>query len=208
MTALKPIEGRSVRGVAAYKYPLNKLCAHPECYEPTMDAHHIFPRSLIGNQSWFVQVQDSSLPEKATRTWIIPHVIGMCRMHHDDVEQHRAWIKLEENLFVWYDRHIPEDYIAHRDPTLVEYEKLGPLDPQPALAVKASKKPRRKAKSGPRPRWTIAVPKDQQEDGAELLDAAVEQIEKLLGHDPPRSKYYSLIDGLNFGIMWLEDDDG
>jgi hypothetical protein len=164
---------------------------------------------LIGNQSWFVQVQDITKNEPGmTRTWIIPHVIGLCRMHHDDVENHSAWIKLEEDgRFVWYDR---SKAVIENDPEghYQTWVLLGPLDPQPAVAVKTGKKPR-KPRGGPekpRERWTVAVPKDEQEDGAKLLDEAVARIEELLGYDPARSKYYSLIDGLNFGIMRLEEE--
>src|SRR5438132_9047067 len=98
MTALKPLECRKVNGVTATRYKINAVCAVPDCSKNVGDkGHHIFPRSQIGNDSYFVKVED-------TETFTIPHVVGLCPGHHRDVEEHRAWIKLEDEQFVWYIR--------------------------------------------------------------------------------------------------------
>jgi hypothetical protein len=121
MTALKPIENRRVRGVAAERYPLNEVCAHPSCKDPAVDPHHIFPRSMINGDSWFVEISnEGGEREKGAPGFDpIPHVTGLCRVHHDDVEEHRAWIKLEDGGFVWYVR--KED----------DWLRRGALNPQP-----------------------------------------------------------------------------
>jgi hypothetical protein len=207
MTALNPIEKMGVRGVAAYSYPLNEICAVPDCWEPTMDPHHIFPRSKIGNESWFVQLHDPFV-QKGRAHWIIPHVIGLCRMHHDDVEEHRAWIKLEDNprggmWFVWY---------AHNDENWGRdnWTRVRPLDPQPALAQKQGK--RKRAVVGPpkvKKVFSVKCPVSE-EDGIELLRQAIEDLEGKMGYDPKRSPYYTLMDALNFAMMWIggEDEQG
>lgn len=167
MTALKPIENRRVRAVASERYPLNEICAHPECAEPTADPHHIFPRSLIAGDSWFVEIEYMDGDE--CKAIVIPHVAGLCRAHHDDVEEHRAWIKLEDGEFVWYDRSFDEPIEA--DSVEHEFEALGPLNPQPGS--KTGKPKRRKFKGEKRrQRATISikVPKDNQEDGGEIWD--------------------------------------
>src|SRR6266487_763407 len=125
MTALPPIESRHVKGVASRRYPMNQKCSHPECSNPIGDkGHHIFPRSLIGNDSYFVLIEDE-------KTITLPHVTGLCRAHHTDVELHRAWIKLEDGVFVWYDR---DNTWVLADPVYGDgdgWERVGPLDPQP-----------------------------------------------------------------------------
>jgi len=128
---LKPLETRRVTGQLASRYPLNMFCSNPDCPEPAVDGHHIFPRSEIGNTLWFVQAFDDEDHELFTSP--LPHVTGLCRQHHDDVEEHRAWIRLEDADFVWYDRD------AERD----EWAKVGPLDPQPGGRDKAHR-PKRK----------------------------------------------------------------
>jgi len=183
LTALKPIENRNVRGVASERYPVNEKCAHPECSEPAT-VHHIFPRSMIKSDSYFVVIdsdEDGPYPEP------IPHAVGLCGSgtsgHHGDVEEHRAWIKYEDGEFVWYDRRTTEagDTLPfeYRDgPT---WDRLGPLNPQPGSR---EGKPKRKRFKGEKRRTrkviTMRVPADEDEDGAAQWDEVVEIGRELL----------------------------
>lgn len=197
MTALKPLESLLVRGVAARRYPLNEICAHPECAEPAVDPHHAFPRSLIGNDSWFVLLGESPaspLSETSEEKGggfrhATPHVTGLCRAHHDAVERHDAWIKLEDEEFVWYDRvtlggHIidgQEVVLGESDADKEEWYPLGPLDPQPAGRAKSHKKRRRLKGEARRKRKTISlrVP-DDTEDGGAIWDETLEETKSKL----------------------------
>lgn len=200
MTALKPIENRRVRAVASERYPLNEVCAHPECAEPTADPHHIFPRSLIAGDSWFVVIEITreefeadpfdfkglewvSVLGSGVFTAIVPHVTGLCRAHHDAVEQHDAWIKLEDGEFVWYDR--KSTFESERDGVPPEWAPLGPLDPQPGGRQKSRKKRRKKRRKfrgeERRKRKTISlrVP-DDTEDGGAIWDETLEETKSKL----------------------------
>jgi hypothetical protein len=142
MTALKPLETQRVTGQVASRYMLNMFCAMPECPEPALDAHHIFPRSQIGSTLWFVQAFDAE--DKEMFSSPLAHVTGLCREHHDDVEEHRAWIKLEGEEFVWYWRN------AAGPPGITDeemWQRIGPLDPQPAGREKAYKPKKRRFKT-------------------------------------------------------------
>lgn len=165
ITALKPIENRRVRGVAAERYPSNLICAHPDCDKPvdlrpdgTPTVHHIFPRSLTKSDSYFVQfwedeeitVPPSVAKELGRSTGVhpvysepIPHAVGLCGSgttgHHGDVEEHRAWIKLEDGEYVWYDR-AQKTYASEEEALIdrhengsdgTEWVRVGPLNPQP-----------------------------------------------------------------------------
>lgn len=170
MTALKPIESRRVQGVPASIYEANKTCAHPECTEPVPDrGHHIFPRSQIGNGLYFVQAWDENGKEMFPHP--IPHVTGLCRAHHDAAEQHDAWIKLEPEGFVWYDRAIWDSADDQQYPR-EQWTRIGPLDPQPGGKEKSHLR-RRKRHTGEarRTRKTISikVPADR-ENGGEVWD--------------------------------------
>ena len=133
MTALKPLETNKVLGQVASRYPLNMFCAHPECPEPAEDPHHIFPRSQIGSDLWFVQAWGMDGKEMFSSP--LAHVIGLCRAHHDAVEEHRAWIQLDEQTleFVWYERLPANDGDPQHDIALDGdwFHKVGTLDPQP-----------------------------------------------------------------------------
>ncbi len=177
MTALKPIENRNVRAVASETYPSNLICAHPDCTEKvqlrsdgTPTVHHIFPRGQIKGKSYFVAITEDEAVE------IVPHAVGLCGSgttgHHGDVEEHRAWIKLEDGVYVWYDRYAGEAWV-----------ELGPLNPQPGSREGKAKR-RKFSGEAKRKRvnWQVRVPADQ-EDGAGILDDGLEEAYKIVCKD-------------------------
>lgn len=209
---MKPIENRDVVGVASTKYPLNNICAHPECTikrDGRKGAHHIFPRSLITNDSYFVRIHDPSV-ESGTAHWTIPHVTWLCPDHHEDVEIHRAWIKWEDEQFVWYERERMLDTPGVEGPVTDSWGLIGPLDPQPATGEKKRKRSKRLKGQAKRNKInvTLKVPNEEREDGAGLYYDAVEQLEEILGYDPPRSAYYTIMDALNIAILHGKEDIG
>jgi hypothetical protein len=195
VTALPPIENRNVRGVLTSKYPTNKTCAHPGCDKPADSVHHVFPRSLIGNGSFFVEIGEPGAawkgpkePPICNKETVIPHAVGLCGTgttgHHGDLEEHRAWVKYEDGEFVWYDRTIPDGGEMGDDGWEVVPEawiSLGPLNPQPGSR---EGKPKRKKHKGEarRNRTTISirVPKDEAEDGAAVYDELMGQAQEKL----------------------------
>lgn len=210
MTPLKPLENRRVIGVASTRYPLNKVCAHPECKREATDAHHAFPRSQITNDSWFVRVEE----DYATGTGIysnptgdpIPHVTGLCREHHEAVEAHRAWIKLGDGVWVWYDRQpyetMPETdgrdwFSLNEDADGSWWKLLGPLNPQPGSV---EGKPKRERYKGIAPRkrvvFSFKVPKDEAENGHEILTALIDAAKEDLGRED-QPTYYTLVEVLH-----------
>ena len=115
------MEPRRVTGQVASRYPLNMFCAMPTCPEVADDPHHIFPRSQIGNDFWFVQAWDAENQEMFSSP--LAHVTGLCRMHHRLVEDHKGWIQLDEKTL--------EFYWSEWDPEAEDWVKVGTLDPQP-----------------------------------------------------------------------------
>jgi hypothetical protein len=182
MTALPPLETRRVLGVDAAVYSTNRVCAHPECAEPVPDrGHHIFPRSQITNGKYFVQAWDADGKEMFAHP--IPHVTGLCRQHHDAVERHDAWIKLEDGQFVWYSR----AQVSMRpnsesgEPWVDTWIPFGPLDPQPGgrEKIRKPKRPRLKGDELAK-RKTVTIKLPEGCDGAmwEDLLAEAEEVEQ------------------------------
>lgn len=176
MTALKPIENRNVRGVASERYPINTKCAHPECSEPAT-VHHIFPRSMIRSDSYFVAILQRNEAGDPEEEIVIPHAVGLCGSgttgHHGDVEEHRAWIKYEDGEFVWYDR--GELDWSEEEGNIVPWDRVGPLNPQPGSR---EGKPKRKKYKGEKRRKrkviSMRVPDDAEEDGAGQWDELID----------------------------------
>lgn len=228
MTALKPIESRDVRAATLETdtYLSNTICAVPGCQEKvelrpdgTPTVHHAFPKSQIKSDSYYVviDVTDAEKDRWALETGEhrdsypiesepIPHAFGLCGSgttgHHGDVEEHRAWLKLEDGVWNWYQR----DASAEIDTRLgAAWVLLGSMDPQPGLLAAVEKKKRRVFKGEDkrnRQNWQIKVPVDALEDGAGILDdlleqvRGVEEVEELYpeGEEPP---YYILVAALN-----------
>lgn len=189
MTALRPTENARVVGLKdgqmklLRKLVLNQVCGHPDCGDPTCDPHHIWPRSLITNDSWFVEITDDD------GKTVLPNIIGLCRPHHDDVEQHRSWIRLEDGVFNWYDRVDANDVPGAVNPQPDVYEApegwqvgsgswwqlVGPLVPQPGQ-VGQVKKPRKKAGAtdARKSRFVRYRVPDDAENGAEILKELIQ----------------------------------
>ena len=205
MTALHPLDSKiEVVGVVAARYPINNVCAHPTCDRTDITRHHVFARSKTGSGSWFVALD----PKKVTRlgdkhkfaTEALPHVVGLCGHgtdgHHGDVEEHRAWIRLtEDGTFVWWERK-GEDW-----------KEIGPLDPQPGARIKHIRPKKRDRRTDGKPRnrerYTFAIPKDEQEDGADVLDDLVARCREIAGSEDLPA-YYILVPALK---LLVEDPD-
>ncbi len=181
--------------------------------------HHIFPRSLTRSSSYFVEITDGPVDDHQ-RTVVIPHAVGLCGSgttgHHGDVEEHRAWIKLEDGVYVWYDRGGEEkkqgwlDDPEYRPLDFVNatWDSLGPLNPQPGSVEGKPKRKRFKGEAR-RKRKTISirVPDDAGEDGAALLDEAVEELEKKISRDNPRPIYFTVKNALDYTLLNADATD-
>lgn len=215
MTALRPIENRRVRGVASQEYPSNRICAHPECTEkvdlrpsgePTV--HHIFAASKIKSRSYFVAIEMAKGSNGDPVERIIPHAVGLCGSgttgHHGDVEEHRAWIRLnDEGHYEWWDRYegkepTETDWI---DPaTGIGWVRVGLLNPQPG-SVEGKPKRRRQAvtpeERKARVNYTVKTPKDEENVIPELVDAAREALHEEMGWDDDVPAYFVITAALS-----------
>lgn len=203
MTAIKPFTNRRVVAVSAQKYPLNEVCAHPECKAPTADPHHAFPRSAIGGDSWFVVATFESFEDAQAvlgehpavtevpygvrgTAWVsdpIQHTAGLCRAHHDEAEEHESWIKLENGIWKWFvivdtpeeeKKRWVEETGEHEDSYPVEtWAELGALNPQPGSRVGRAKRKRLQGEERRKRKGISVRVPDDAEDGAFLWDEAL-----------------------------------
>lgn len=206
---LPPSESRRVTGLKdgqlkfLRKMALNETCSMPECDAPTEDGHHIFARSVIGNDAWVVEIVTD------TETIVTPHVTGLCRPHHRDVEEHRAWIRYQGGIFEWYDRAFP----AHGE---TKYDKLedidwtliGKLTPQPGekpftTAVKKAKTVKKEGRL--KAMYGVRIPADEKENGFDVIEGLVdgfrEKYAAEMGWSETCPRYYCIVAALVKGLQ-------
>jgi hypothetical protein len=202
-----------VRGVDGPEYKVGPVCSNPTCNSWSGHAHHIFSRQQLGGPYAWVDV----------RGYVVQNLTGLCPDCHDDVSSpvggHKAAIRMlgpeYDWVFTWC-RVIGE----HADGK-VAYEPVGPIGPQPltpeALALSRASGPSpesdacptcghvKRARSTPaghgraRKSWTILVPDDARETGADVLDALVDDIALLLGIEPNQTgRYFVIVPSLYF----------
>lgn len=191
----RPIESHDVEGFDGPAYDLNILCAAPGCLERADDTHHVWRRSFLGGPFTYVKLPDDST---------LGNIIGLCRKHHIQVTDDAAWITWENSQLCWTTdnqvtlplafqpphalgevRTPPSELIpeAALDSTLddvlttdltqtVVHENECPTCHQPFPKPKVE---RQKEEKRPRRTWSITVPVDQRENGAETLDTLLEE---------------------------------
>lgn len=200
-------EAWEIQGLEGPKYTVGPKCANPDCGKFAEHAHHIVRRSQLGGDYAWVSIKGH----------IVGNLTGLCPGCHDDITGqlggHKAAIRfLDDRQFYWCD---VRDVNGH-----LTFPKRGLLQPQPptpdTLAARApgnhresencpfcgqtrrrSSNPTSRMADGERRRrktWTVRVPDEEQEHGAEVLDALVEDLAPLLGVGTDRGgRYYVLV---------------
>jgi hypothetical protein len=202
---LLPSESWEIQGVEGDRYKVGPLCEAPGCKRPVDHKHHLWRRSFLGGDFWWVRVHGGM---------VIRNVVGLCWRHHEDVTGgpggHRAWIKYIPGSveFQWLEE----------DSTNGKWRQTGTLSLPAPTAASGGDEPGREAERCPtcgkvktkahvehepgpkRPRksWTIEVPADQ-EDGAAVLDELVDGCAEVFGHEEYTSKlrrYFTVVAAL------------
>lgn len=207
---VKPYDGKP--------YRVGPYCSVPGCRRIAEHAHHIWRRSFTGRKGtpWVV-LWDGK---------IVGNLTGLCVEHHDQVTGglggHEAAIVYDDGVFLWETK----EWHAALDPQ----PPLGtPLEAAPAGQPEVSERstergvcptcgkvtrPRQELPPGerrPKKTWSITVPVDERENGAEVIDTLLEHIAEKLGRAGHKSwKYYSLVEALAFTTQHLHmlDESG
>ena len=204
---LRPHDDRRVHGVEGPAYKVGPNCANPTCPRFADDPHHIWSRGKLGGPYDWVMFRGN----------LVANLAGLCARCHNAITGpgggYRAAIRYddEDDVFYWCD-------VTTRPNKRHEYHEVGPLDPQPpspsSLATRASghahestacpfcgqtrrRSSGRAETQGERRRrktWNVLVPADEQENGAEVLDALHKDLAPLLGYGiDAGSRYYVLV---------------
>lgn len=189
MTRL-PMESRDVealRGDEWPEYQLNVVCAAPGCDQTTLERHHVWRKSFVGGDVWWVKLSDGS---------VTGNCIGLCNEHHGQLTRNEAHIAYERGTygkvgFAWTDLFASTQWMQWQPPkqadldlgighVLVEGHNANECPtchralPRPKLDTPQEEKRIRRT-------WSITVPKDNLENGADILDTLLEEIREEMG---------------------------
>lgn len=223
---LLPSESWAVTLVDIPRYRVGPHCCVPGCEKLADHAHHLWRRSFI-NKSVPASVKGRNRREGADWVRvggvIYGNLVGICYPHHQAVTENKAWIRLVDDFdgfsFTW-NTLAPDGWLAH-GPLEPQPPVSGALTSTPSSAQVGSpertadrgeelpcptcghtRRPRPKVDLPPgerRPRvsWTISVPKDERENGADVLDALLAEAAVILGRDEHQSwKYFTAVEAL------------
>jgi hypothetical protein len=175
---------RSVAAAEGPSYPLNVRCAVMGCSEHGAERHHLWRRSFLGGDYSWVRLPDGRR---------VGNCVRLCNTHHRKVTENEVFITFLDDEFYWAPPEGVLNRLAWQPPTLdgpdghlhlVQDEPTylhasdEPVESKPDECPTCHQKIRAKIETpmeAPRPRrtWSMAVPKDDQEDGADTIDRLI-----------------------------------
>lgn len=204
-----PTETRQIEGIEGPAYEIMGECACPGCDKPGAERHHLFSRGLMGGAYDWVRLPDGTE---------IANLVGLCNKHHRQVTENRVHITLHDGVFNWG----KDGPLSYQPPcldgerevvdTVPGTENTRPVcvtckRPMPRPKIEGEKKEEKK----PRSTWAVAVPIDQRENGAEVLDGLVAAAEEKMdqyglnwGHGN-RVMYFKLVTALALFVQHADD---
>ena len=171
------MESWDVKGVDGAGYVLNSICAAPGCDKVAGERHHLWRRSFLAGDYWWVEVNAE----------VIGNCVGLCRHHHGQVTRNEVLISYWDDLFWWNDVELrwqppkhPESLSFTVSDSETPGEKRGHICPSCGQALPHEKhEPEKREKPKLRKSWSIAVPVGEQENGAEVLDVNLEHARQM-----------------------------
>jgi hypothetical protein len=213
---LPAVDSWLVKGIkGGPEYKVGPRCSNPKCGKIAEHAHHIVRRSQLGGDFKWIELEKR----------IVGNLTGVCVGCHDDLTGslggHKAAIRYHHGLFWW-------SLLGETENGHVDYLLIDPIDPQPptpeTLEAKQSavsptepdcpfcgQKRRRSLTTRGwgrrRKTWTVKVPADEQENGADVLDTLVENLSLVIPNADSSAvgRYYVLVPVLAYATMNVDN---
>lgn len=212
-----PHENWSVEPFAGPHYKVGPECAIPDCRHFADHAHHLWRRSHLGKASDWVQLWDGH---------IVGNLVPLCFMHHDLITRNLAWIQYvdETQLFRWVTKAghgwAYQQQLTFQPPVGGELETVPRSSAEPKELTADQEAPcptcgrhSRRARSSephtpgerrPRASWSISVPSDEREKGADVLDELLEGVLAAFGrehHTSSIARYWGCLEAFVFTLQ-------
>jgi hypothetical protein len=206
----------NVQGVEGPKYKVGPTCAVATCTHYADHGHHIWRRSFLAGDYQWVELWDGK---------VVQNLCGLCSECHEKITLNKAWIAYSDDhsdgIFEYVDGVdaaatvlVPQPKTLASFATAMQMTIDGKEIPhddvvrvpeeEPPCPTCGRKKKRVELPAGEkrnRASWSVSVPKDAREDGADVLDTLELECAKKLGRDDHAShKYYTLTEVM---VDWL-----
>lgn len=219
MTRL-PHENWQVDPFAGPRYKVAPECAVTYCRNYADHAHHLWRRSHLGKDAaWVILWNDR----------VVGNLVPLCFMHHQLITENLAWIEYdaETHLFHWAtkdgDNFHRQEALSYQPPVGGEIATASRsretteddlTADQEVCTACGSRRRRRQPASGdagaqpaarrPRASWSISVPSDERERGADVLDELCEGVMEAFGrehHTSGIARYFAVVEAFTFVIQ-------
>ena len=207
--SLPPSDSWTVVGLKGPDYKVGPRCCNPQCGKFADHAHHMWRRSRLGGEYPWVEIDG----------WIVANKVGVCAACHDHLTDERMSIRLDGRQFSWCivsgskttgdQTHNPVGLIEPQPPTpellatLAPDRETGSDEGCPFCGQLKRRRPRTGALGRRRKTWLVKVPEDAEEDGAEVLDALIDNLAPLIPNADASTvgRYYILVPVLAYAQM-------
>jgi hypothetical protein len=198
-----------LRGPEWPDYKVAPICAVDGCSHFTDHAHHIVRRSFTaGPYSWV----------RHTEGMTVGNLMPLCWRHHQEVTENRAKVVWDEHSRVFFWEREGEPHVTLAQPPTIEQVRDAPKPDkvQGAQCPSCGQKirptyPHQHEEKRPRKTWTITVPNDAREVGAEVLDTLLQSArlildDKGISYGEDRGvRYFVLATSLGLFVAHAED---
>jgi len=194
---LMPFDERhKVSGAVGPTYTIRGICCAPDCMETSVDRHHLCRRSALGGPFDWIEYEGV----------LIQNVVGLCRAHHQLITDNKAriwWTPFA--YFAWVSEgkkpvkinpHPVIDDGSHSHEELNKAEVLPDVCPGCGRVTRPKSAKREEKRQ--RASWSIHVPKDERENGADVLDTLLEEARVMMAKaglpygDEANARYFIL----------------
>lgn len=165
-----PMADRNVTGWEGPYYHLNERCAVLGCGNGGDERHHLWRKSFLVGDYWWVTLPNGE---------VIGNCVKLCREHHQMVTENKVTIKYLDDAYWWTPPEGDIVKLGWQPPHLADERLEVVTGHNPDECPTCHQKLKTKVEGPPEPKkprrtWSLAVPKDDQENGAEVLEGLIE----------------------------------
>jgi hypothetical protein len=201
---LSPVDTFDVEAVKGPHYKVGSTCASPLCNRWADHAHHLFRRSRQGATRWV------ELPDGTVTGNLVPLCARCHQLVTGDTGGHVHAVRWHEDEYWWANVLSQNGQLSYVlvAPLTEQPPRLGDEEPADINRCPSCGRAKKRTMQHTPPRkrktWTVKVPDDDAEDGAQVMDDFVDALAYEFGFDVDGgalTRYHTLARACAFAIQ-------